>query len=277
VGECIETLRSAGVRVWMLTGDKLETAVNIGYAARLLHGGQVRTAIAPGLMGSGGVGGAAPAPAAASSTAAADDSVPPALPPPTPSGAHAHPADAAIRADVVAQLDAAVAALEAAERAEAATAASTSASRRGWFGRGGGRVAGTPTATSATPTPRPPTALVVEGAALAILLEKTHAPALLRLALAAEAVIFCRASPLQKAMVTRLLRKTDAGVTLAIGDGANDVGMIQAAGVGVGIAGNEGMQAVMAADFALAQFRFLADLLLVHGRWSYQRIALVIG
>jgi phospholipid-transporting ATPase len=117
----------------------------------------------------------------------------------------------------------------------------------------------------------------VEGAALAILLEKLNAPALLRLALAAEAVIFCRVSPLQKAMVTRLLRRAGAGVTLAIGDGANDVGMIQAAGVGVGIAGNEGMQAVMAADFAVSQFRFLADLLLVHGRWSYQRVALVIG
>ena len=48
------------------------------------------------------------------------------------------------------------------------------------------------------------------------------------------------------------------------------------AGLGVGIAGNEGMQAVMAADFALAQFRYLADLLLVHGHWSYRRIALVI-
>ena len=41
--------------------------------------------------------------------------------------------------------------------------------------------------------------------------------------------------------------------------------------------GNEGMQAVMAADFAVAQFRFLADLLLLHGRWSYNRIAFVIG
>ena len=119
--------------------------------------------------------------------------------------------------------------------------------------------------------------LGIGAAALAILLKKLNAPALLRLAQAAEAVIFCRASPLQKAMVTRLLRRAGAGVTLAIGDGANDVGMIQAAGVGVGIAGNEGMQAVMAADFAVSQFRFLADLLLVHGRWSYQRVALVIG
>ena len=66
-------------------------------------------------------------------------------------------------------------------------------------------------------------------------------------------------------------------VTLAIGDGANDVSMIQAAHVGVGISGQEGLQAVMAADFALAQFRFLSDLLLIHGRWSYKRISKVVG
>lgn len=64
--------------------------------------------------------------------------------------------------------------------------------------------------------------------------------------------------------------------TLAIGDGANDVPMIQAANIGVGISGKEGMQAVMASDYAIAQFRFLARLMLVHGRWSYRRIALII-
>ena len=266
----------------MLTGDKLETAVNIGYAARLLHDGQARTAIAPGLGGFGMAAATQPAPTPAGA----------ALPPPTPSGEHAHPADAAIRADVVAQMDAAVAALDAAEREEeeaaAATTAATTSTRRAcwpWAGRGGRRVGAGPLATPITtttttttpaPPPRSPTALVVEGSALAVLLEPPHAPRLLRLALAAQAVIFCRASPLQKAQVARALRKAAVGVTLAIGDGANDVGMIQAAGVGVGIAGNEGMQAVMAADFALAQFRYLADLLLVHGHWSYRRIALVI-
>lgn len=53
--------------------------------------------------------------------------------------------------------------------------------------------------------------------------------------------------------------------------------MIQAAHVGVGISGQEGMQAVMASDFAIAQFRFLTDLLLVHGRWSYHRICKVFS
>lgn len=52
--------------------------------------------------------------------------------------------------------------------------------------------------------------------------------------------------------------------------------MIQAANIGVGISGLEGMQAVMASDFAIAQFRFLTDLLLVHGRWSYLRLCKVV-
>src|SRR6202012_6212481 len=56
----------------------------------------------------------------------------------------------------------------------------------------------------------------------------------------------------------------------------NDVGMIQAAQIGIGISGKEGLQAVNASDFAIAQFRFLRRLLLVHGRWSYRRMAKVI-
>lgn len=62
-------------------------------------------------------------------------------------------------------------------------------------------------------------------------------------------------------------------MTLAIGDGANDVSMIQKADVGVGIAGREGMQAVMASDFAMARFQYLVRLLLVHGHWCYSRLA----
>lgn len=63
---------------------------------------------------------------------------------------------------------------------------------------------------------------------------------------------------------------------LAIGDGANDVSMIQEADVGVGISGKEGLQAVMASDYAISQFRFLTRLLLVHGRWAYMRTAELI-
>jgi phospholipid-translocating ATPase len=64
--------------------------------------------------------------------------------------------------------------------------------------------------------------------------------------------------------------------TLAIGDGANDVGMIQEADIGVGISGAEGQQAVMASDFAIAQFRFLERLLLHHGRYCYKRMAKMV-
>ena len=62
-------------------------------------------------------------------------------------------------------------------------------------------------------------------------------------------------------------------MTLSIGDGANDVAMIQEANVGCGLLGHEGSQAAMSSDYAFGQFRFLTKLLLVHGRWSYQRIA----
>ncbi|ONM06536.1 Phospholipid-transporting ATPase 3 [Zea mays] len=99
---------------------------------------------------------------------------------------------------------------------------------------------------------------------------------LLGLSLSCHSVICCRVSPLQKAQVTSLVRKGAEKITLSIGDGANDVSMIQAAHVGIGISGQEGMQAVMASDFAIAQFRFLTDLLLVHGRWSYLRLCKVI-
>lgn len=62
-------------------------------------------------------------------------------------------------------------------------------------------------------------------------------------------------------------------MTLSIGDGANDVAMIQEANVGCGLFGLEGSQAAMSADYAFGQFRYLTKLLLVHGRWSYQRVA----
>ena len=82
-------------------------------------------------------------------------------------------------------------------------------------------------------------------------------------------VICCRVTPLQKAMVVELVKKYKKAVTLSIGDGANDVSMIKTAHIGIGISGQEGMQAVLASDYSLSQFRFLERLLLVHGRWSY--------
>lgn len=97
---------------------------------------------------------------------------------------------------------------------------------------------------------------------------------LLQIATICKAVIACRVSPSQKALIVNLVKKNvyPMPMTLAIGDGANDVGMIQEAHVGVGISGKEGRQAVNSSDFAIAQFRFLRRLIMVHGRWNYRRL-----
>jgi magnesium-transporting ATPase (P-type) len=101
--------------------------------------------------------------------------------------------------------------------------------------------------------------------------------ALLHIGSVCKALIACRVSPAQKAEIVSLVRD---GVypkpcTLAIGDGANDVTMIQRADLGVGISGREGRQAVNSADFAIGQFRFLRRLLFVHGRRNYIRTSKV--
>ncbi|CAM1506844.1 Fc.00g064850.m01.CDS01 [Cosmosporella sp. VM-42] len=96
-----------------------------------------------------------------------------------------------------------------------------------------------------------------------------------------DSVICCRASPAQKSLLVRAVRsrlkgfkgKKRHGLTLAIGDGANDLAMIQASHVGIGISGKEGLQAARVADYSIAQFRFLQRMLLVHGRWNYVRTA----
>jgi phospholipid-translocating ATPase len=92
------------------------------------------------------------------------------------------------------------------------------------------------------------------------------------LAVLVDSVICCRASPKQKAFLVKSIRtQVKDSVTLAIGDGANDIAMIQEAHVGIGVAGKEGLQAARISDYSIAQFRFLLKLLLVHGRWNYMR------
>ncbi|CAZ80236.1 unnamed protein product [Tuber melanosporum] len=119
-------------------------------------------------------------------------------------------------------------------------------------------------------------ALIIDGRSLTFALEKDLEKTFLDLAVLCKAVICCRVSPLQKALVVKLVKRHLRAILLAIGDGANDVSMIQAAHVGVGISGVEGLQAARSADVAIGQFRFLRKLLLVHGAWSYQRISKVI-
>ncbi|KAM3873313.1 phospholipid-transporting ATPase ID [Diretmus argenteus] len=115
-------------------------------------------------------------------------------------------------------------------------------------------------------------ALVINGHSLAHALEADMEGEFVLTACACKAVICCRVTPLQKALVVELIKKHKKAVTLAIGDGANDVSMIKTAHIGVGISGQEGIQAVLASDYSFSQFRFLQRLLLVHGRWSYLRM-----
>lgn len=137
-----------------------------------------------------------------------------------------------------------------------------------------------------------PTAVVVDGETLTAI-EDPSAERLRRLfaglVATVDSVICCRASPAQKALLVNMVRKgpppprtsgfspsswlrpRKKPITLAIGDGANDLAMISAASVGVGISGREGQQAARVADFSISQFRFLSRLVLVHGRWNYHR------
>ncbi|XP_032716390.1 phospholipid-transporting ATPase FetA-like isoform X1 [Lontra canadensis] len=114
--------------------------------------------------------------------------------------------------------------------------------------------------------------LIINGYSLAYALEGNLELELLRTVCMCKGVICCRMTPLQKAQVVELMKRYKKVVTLAIGDGANDVSMIKAAHIGVGITGQEGMQAMLNSDYAISQFRYLQRLLLVHGRWSYNRM-----
>ncbi|KAI1238271.1 hypothetical protein IHE44_0012989 [Lamprotornis superbus] len=116
-------------------------------------------------------------------------------------------------------------------------------------------------------------ALIIDGKSLKYALTFGVRQYFLDLALSCKAVICCRVSPLQKSEVVEMVKKQVKVVTLAIGDGANDVSMIQTAHVGVGISGNEGLQAANSSDYSIAQFKYLKNLLLVHGAWNYNRVA----
>jgi len=196
VPECIETLSKAGIKIWVLTGDKLETAINIGFACNLLnHNMQIIV-----IRG--------------------DD-----------------------EEDTYNQL---VKALSS------------------FWAEDGTDISGNPYS------------LVIDGQSLKHALGRRSKALLLELSCRCKAVICCRVSPLQKAKVVSLVKKGLGAMCLAVGDGANDISMIQEADIGVGISGKEGAQAVMSADYAIGQFRFLTRLLLVHGRWAYMRTANLI-
>ncbi|KAI9140986.1 hypothetical protein BKA69DRAFT_1076577 [Paraphysoderma sedebokerense] len=153
------------------------------------------------------------------------------------------------------------------------------------------------TVSKASNSDNPPRfALIIDGASLTHALSPTIEDSFYKLGTSCIAVIACRVSPLQKSLIVKLVKNRQTTppnssassskclpsnsptrqITLAIGDGANDVSMIQAAHVGVGISGMEGLQAARSADIAIAQFRYLKRLLLVHGCWSYHRLVKLI-
>ncbi|XP_010502792.1 PREDICTED: probable phospholipid-transporting ATPase 8 [Camelina sativa] len=217
VPDCIAKLSQAGVKIWVLTGDKTETAINIGYACSLLREGMKKILI----------------------TLDSSD----------------------------------IETLEKQGDKEAVAKASFQSIKKQL--REGMLQTAAATDDSAKENSEM-FGLVIDGKSLTFALDTKLEKEFLELAIRCNSVICCRSSPKQKALVTRLVKNGTGRTTLAIGDGANDVGMLQEADIGVGISGAEGMQAVMASDFAIAEFRFLERLLLVHGHWCYRRIALMI-
>ncbi|BFZ12719.1 hypothetical protein BsWGS_15758 [Bradybaena similaris] len=115
-------------------------------------------------------------------------------------------------------------------------------------------------------------ALIISGDSLQVCL-KYYEHEFVELACQCPAVVVCRCSPTQKADIVKLLKVHTGKRTSAVGDGGNDVSMIQAADAGIGIVGKEGRQASLAADFSVTQFSHIGRLLLVHGRNSYKRSA----
>ncbi|XP_022137399.1 putative phospholipid-transporting ATPase 9 [Momordica charantia] len=214
VPECIDKLAQAGIKIWVLTGDKMETAINIGFACSLLRQGMKQIIISSE----------------------------------TPEGKALDKVD-----DI--------------NKSAAIKAFKTSVTQQ---------VTDAKALLTPSSETREALALIIDGKSLAYALEDDVKDLFLELAIGCASVICCRSSPKQKALVTQLVKVKTGSTTLAVGDGANDVGMLQEADIGIGISGVEGMQAVMSSDIAIAQFRYLERLLLVHGHWCYRRISSMI-
>ncbi|XP_074083567.1 phospholipid-transporting ATPase VD-like [Macrotis lagotis] len=96
--------------------------------------------------------------------------------------------------------------------------------------------------SSGTHIPQFRVGLIITGKTLEFALQDSLQSQFLELTGLCQAVVCCRATPLQKSEVVKLVRNQLKVMTLAVGDGANDVSMIQVADIGVGISGQEGMQ-----------------------------------
>ncbi|KAI5187755.1 phospholipid-translocating ATPase [Nematocida homosporus] len=114
--------------------------------------------------------------------------------------------------------------------------------------------------------------LVIDGVSLRVLMD-VYPEQFISAACKLVAVACCRCSPTQKAEITAAIAKISGKRVCCIGDGGNDVSMIQQAHVGVGIVGKEGRQASLAADFSVNEFQDIVDLILWHGRNAYKNTA----
>ncbi|XP_047453988.1 phospholipid-transporting ATPase ID [Mugil cephalus] len=267
VPETIAVLSLANIKIWVLTGDKQETAVNIGYSCKMLTDDMTEVFI---------ISGHTVQSVRQELRRAREKMIELSQ---TRDGGKEEGMEEMGEACFMGN-----GFKEGQEGDGTATSAATSAAAAGGGGGGGGGVggAGGEGKQIQCPTPSPPSnlldnisgefALVINGHSLAHALEADMEREFLSTACACKAVICCRVTPLQKAQVVELIKKHKKAVTLAIGDGANDVSMIKSAHIGVGISGQEGIQAVLASDYSFSQFRFLQRLLLVHGRWSYLRM-----
>jgi len=218
VPDSIALLAEAGIKLWVLTGDKVETAINIGFSCNVLNTDMELLVI----------------------KAEGDD---------------------------VQDLG---------DNPESIVLNLTSKYLHEKFGLSGTEE-DLENAKNDHSVPKNDFAVIIDGEALKIALTGPEMRRnFLLLCKNCKAVLCCRVSPSQKAAVVKLVKQSLDVMTLAIGDGSNDVAMIQSADVGVGIAGEEGRQAVMCSDFAIGQFRYLTRLLLVHGRWCYKRLAEMI-
>jgi len=121
-------------------------------------------------------------------------------------------------------------------------------------------------------------ALVLDGGTMKYATDSEEGQELIfQIGMASKVCVCCRLAPQQKRRLVEIVRQRDKSrITLAIGDGANDVPMIQGAHVGIAVRGKEGNQSVQASDVAVSQFRFLVPLLQCHGRRAYRRVAVFL-
>jgi len=260
VPEAIANLQMAGIKIWVLTGDKQETAINIGYSCQLLTDDLVDLFIVDGIT----------KPEVEQQLRKFKESIK-IVNTFHPSGVQSNTNGGSFfrsepKVDIKLQTPPAISIVTFSSEVDTIFESSQSSQRCQ-------QKQTSPTHDASDGDEASGFAIVVNGHSLVHCLAMDLEQKFLEIAAQCRAVICCRVTPLQKALVVALMKRRRNAVTLAIGDGANDVSMIKEAHIGVGISGQEGLQAVLSSDYSIAQFRYLERLLLVHGRWSYFRMS----